>query len=54
MAGIGAALFLAGLVFFEMIIGISGFGLGRYGWPVLLIAAGAVLLFVTLLRTARE
>jgi uncharacterized membrane protein HdeD (DUF308 family) len=41
---VGLAIFIAGAVFFELIIGISGFGLGNWGWPVLLIALGVVLL----------
>jgi len=41
---IGLAIFFGGFVFFELIIGISGFRLGRYGWPILLIALGVVLL----------
>ncbi len=41
---IGLAIFFGGFVFFELIIGISGFSLGRYGWPLLLIALGVLLL----------
>lgn len=41
---IGLALFTVGFIFFELIIGISGFGLGSLGWPVLLIIVGAFLL----------
>jgi hypothetical protein len=41
---IGLALFLVGAVFFELVIGISGFGLGNWGWPILLIALGVLLL----------
>ncbi len=41
---IGLAIFSGGFVFFELLIGISGFRLGRYGWPLLLIALGVVLL----------
>ncbi len=41
---VGLAIFIAGAVFFELIIGISGFGLGNWGWPVLLIALGIWLL----------
>ena len=44
VATIGIAIFLVGAVFFELVIGISGFGLGRFGWPVLLIGAGAFFL----------
>ncbi len=42
---IGLGLFLAGAVFFELIIGISGYGLGNVGLPILLIALGVLLLF---------
>ena len=41
---IGLAIFFGGFVFFELIIGISGFSLGRFGWPLLLIALGVLLL----------
>ncbi len=41
---IGLAIFAAGFVFFELIIGISGFRLGRLGWPILLIGIGVILL----------
>jgi len=44
---IGAALFVAGVLFFELIVGISGFGFGlggRYGWPLGLVLVGVLLL----------
>lgn len=41
---IGLILFGAGAVFFELIIGISGYGLGDFGWPLLFIAAGVALM----------
>ena len=42
LARIGGIIFVVGAVFFELVIGISGF---RYiGWPALLIAAGVLLL----------
>jgi hypothetical protein len=44
IAGIGLVIFLAGLVFFELIIGIGGFGLSAWGWPIVLIVIGAALL----------
>lgn len=44
LAMIGFVIFLVGGVFFELIIGVSGFGLGRWGWSLLLIAAGVALL----------
>ena len=43
LATIGIVIFLVGAVFFELIIGISGFGIGRLGrfaWPILLIGLG--------------
>lgn len=43
----GIIIFVVGAVFFELIIGISGFGLsriGRYAWPVLLIGLGLFVL----------
>ncbi len=40
LATIGVCIFAAGAVFFELVLGISGFGLGRYGWPLLLIGLG--------------
>jgi len=40
---IGLLIFLIGFVFFELIIGISGFGLGRFGWPLILIGLGVLL-----------
>ena len=43
LAAIGVSIFLIGAIFFELIIGISGFGVGRLGnyvWPILLIGLG--------------
>ncbi|MCA9964176.1 MAG: hypothetical protein KC423_08035 [Anaerolineales bacterium] len=37
---IGLILFIAFGVFFELIIGISGFGMARYVWPLLIIGLG--------------
>ena len=40
---IGLAIFLVGAIFFEFVIGISGFGIGRIGrfiWPLVLIGLG--------------
>jgi hypothetical protein len=34
LALIGATLFVVGAFFFELVVGISGFGLGRLGWPL--------------------
>jgi hypothetical protein len=52
---IGAALFVVGAFFFELIVGISGFGFGldRYGWPLGLLIAGIVLLVGGLLYRRR-
>jgi hypothetical protein len=52
---IGAALFLVGVVFFELVVGISGFGfgLGRFGWPLGLVTAGMLLLIGGLLYRRR-
>lgn len=53
LATIGLAIFLVGAVFFELVIGIGGFGLGRNGWPVLLIGLGLLVLLADL-RSARH
>jgi hypothetical protein len=44
LAKVGLAIFLGAGVFFELMIGVSGFGLGRWAWSLLLIALGAVLM----------
>lgn len=56
MAGIGLVIFLAGAVFFELALGISGFGIGLSGWcwPVLLIGLGVLLLVMNLLPRRRR
>jgi len=43
---IGAALFVVGASFFELVVGISGFGFGfdRFGWPLGLVIVGTLLL----------
>jgi hypothetical protein len=43
---IGVALFVVGAIFFELVVGISGFGLGLgdFGWPLGLVIVGIVLL----------
>jgi hypothetical protein len=43
---VGIIIFLVLAIFFEFVIGIGGrgIGLGRYGWSVVLIVVGAVLL----------
>jgi len=40
---VGLVMFSLGFVFFELIVGISGFGLGNSGWPLLLIGLGVLL-----------
>ena len=47
VAATGIGMFLIGLIFFELIIGISGFGLGPLGWPLALIGLGVLLLVST-------
>ena len=47
---IAAGLFVAGLIFFEFVIGISGFGLGFWAWPLLLMLAGAALLLYSIVQ----
>jgi hypothetical protein len=47
------AMFLAGVIFFELIIGVSGFDLGHWGLPILFIGGGA-LLFVRSFRPTRK
>lgn len=54
LAIIGAAIFLVGFFFFEIVIGIGGFGLtrfglGGFGWPVLLIGIGGLVILYNLL-----
>jgi hypothetical protein len=51
---VGLGLFLAGAIFFELIIGLSGFGLGNVGWPILLIALGVLLIFRNLLPARKN
>lgn len=40
----GMVIFLVAAAFFELILDIGGFGLGRFGLPVLLIGLGLILL----------
>lgn len=51
LSGIGFAMFVVGGFFFEMVIGISGFGFGAAWqcWPALLIGLGVILLLSNLL-----
>lgn len=51
---IGSIMFLVGFFFFEVVIGIGGYGLSRYGiarfgWPLLLIGLGCILILYNLL-----
>lgn len=41
---VGLSIFVVAAIFFELVIGISGYGLGNYGLPLLLIALGLFLL----------
>jgi hypothetical protein len=43
---IGVVLFVVGAIFFELVVGISGLGigLGDFGWPLALVMVGIVLL----------
>jgi hypothetical protein len=50
---IGATLFVVGAFFFELVVGLSGFGLGRLGWPLGLVILGLVLLAGGLLYRRR-
>jgi hypothetical protein len=45
---VGAAIFLVGFIFFELLLNISGFGLGRWAWPVVLLLLGVFLVVRTL------
>jgi len=47
---VGLTLFVVAFVFFELVLGISGFGLGRMALPVALIALGLFFLTRTLWR----
>jgi hypothetical protein len=45
-------IFVVGFTFFELILGINGYGLGRFGWPLLLVGLG-VLAMIRSLRHGR-
>ncbi len=56
LVNIGLTIFAIGFVFFELILGISGFGLGRFGLPVfpmMLIFVGLVILVRSYLRNRK-
>jgi hypothetical protein len=54
VAGVGLVMFLIAAAFFELVIGIGGFGLGRWGWPVALIALGLALLARSFVSSGRS
>lgn len=54
MVKIGLSIFVVAAIFFELIIGISGFGLGSFSWPLLLIALGLFLVARNLMAAARK
>lgn len=54
MAGVGGVMFLIAGSFFELVLGFDGLGLGRVGWPVVLIAIGVVVLLSNLLGGKRN
>jgi len=50
LAAVGGVIFLVGFVFFELLLNVSGLGLGRWAWPCLLLALGLFLVLRTLRR----
>lgn len=54
LAGVGFVIFLVAAAFFELVIGISGFGLGPLALPFLLIGLGVLLVIVNLVRWLRR
>jgi hypothetical protein len=48
---VGLGIFLVAAVFFELVIGVSGWGISQYGWPMLLIVLGLFLLLRNLRTT---
>jgi len=52
---IGVVLFLVGAFFFELVVGITGFGFGLdgFGWPLGLVIVGILLLVGELLHRRR-
>jgi hypothetical protein len=53
LAGVGLVIFLVAGAFFELVLGVSGFGLGPLALPFLLIGLGIVLIVVNLVRGLR-
>ena len=47
-------MFVIGFVFFELVLGISGFGLGREYWPVAIIVLGVALLVRNMVFRQRD
>lgn len=54
LAGIGLVIFFVAGAFFELVLGVSGFGLGSLALPFLLIGLGVLLLAVNLVRALRR
>ncbi len=54
LAGIGLVIFLVAGAFFELVLGVSGFGLGPLALPFLLIGLGVLLIGVNLVRALRS
>lgn len=50
LVNIGFIIFIAGLIFFELILNLSGWGLGFIGWPILFIGLGLYALVKGLLK----
>ena len=53
-AMVGFIIFAIGAAFFELVLGIGGFGLGRWGWPILLIGLGILLLLRNFMFTRNK
>jgi len=51
---VGLIMFAIGAIVFELVIGISGFGLGRLGLPILLIVAGLAFLARNIVGSIRR
>ena len=53
VAGVGLTMFLVAGAFFELVLGVSGFGLGPLAFPALLIGLGVILVAVNVIRGLR-